>query len=48
MEDLPNKITNALSIIADVNLRMENKKEYIEIVVDKYPLLISYHGVATA
>ncbi len=44
LEDLPNKITNALGIIADVNLRTEAGNEYIEIVVDKYPSLISYHG----
>ena len=44
LEDLPNKITNALGIIADVNLHTENGKEFIEIVVDKYPSLISYHG----
>ena len=44
LEDLPNKITNALGIIADVNLRTENGKDYLEIVVDKYPFLISYHG----
>ena len=44
LEDLPNKITNALGIIADVNLRSEGGKDYLEIVVDKYPSLISYHG----
>ncbi len=44
LEDLPNKITNALGIIADMNLRTENGKDYLEIVVDKYPFLISYHG----
>ncbi len=44
MEDLPNKITNALGIIADVNLRAENEKYYLEIAVDKYPFMISYHG----
>ena len=44
LEDLPNKITNALGIIADVNLCTENGKDYLEIVVDKYPFLISYHG----
>ena len=44
LEDLPNKITNALGIIADVNLRTEDGKDYLEIVVDKYPSLISYHG----
>lgn len=44
LEDLPNKITNALGIIADVNLRSEDGKDYLEIVVDRYPSLISYHG----
>ena len=44
LEDLPNKITNAMGIIADVNLCTENGKDYLEIVVDKYPFLISYHG----
>ncbi|MBQ9252072.1 MAG: putative DNA binding domain-containing protein [Clostridia bacterium] len=44
LEDLPNKITNALGIIADVNLRTEDRKDFLEIVVDKYPSLISYHG----
>ena len=44
LEDLPNKITNALGIIADVNLRHENGKEYIEIIIEKYPSLISYRG----
>ena len=44
LEDLPNKITSALWIIADVNLRTEDGKDYLEIVVDKYPSLISYHG----
>ena len=44
LEDLPNKITNALGIIADVNLRTEDGIDYLEIVVDKYPSLISYHG----
>ena len=44
LEDLPNKITNALGIIADVNLHTEDSKEFIEIVVDKYPTLINYHG----
>ena len=44
LEDLPNKITNALGIIADVNLRTEYGKDYLEIVVEKYPFLISYRG----
>ena len=44
LEDLPNKITNTMGIIADVNLHTENEKDYLEIVVEKYPFLISYHG----
>ena len=44
MEDLPNMITSGMGIIADVNLHNENGLKYIEIHVDKYPSLISYHG----
>ena len=33
-----------MGIIADVNLCKENGKDYLEIVVEKYPFLISYHG----
>ena len=47
LEDLPNKITNALGIIADVNLRTEGRKDYLEIVVDKYPSLITITGGIT-
>ena len=44
MEDLPNKITNHLGIICDVNLHEEMSKHYIEIVVSPYDVPISYHG----
>ena len=44
LEDLPNKITSSMGIIADVNLRYEEDLPYIEIVVDRYPSMISYHG----
>ena len=44
LEDLPNKITNALGIIADINLCIENGKDFLEIVVEKYPSLISFRG----
>ena len=33
-----------MGIVADVNLLYENDLQYIEIIVDKYPSLISYHG----
>ena len=44
LEDLPNKIVSALGIVADVNLRREGEKNYIEIYVEKYPSLISCRG----
>jgi ATP-dependent DNA helicase RecG len=42
---LPDKIRDTMGIIVDVNLQHESAKEYIEIIVEKYPSLISYHGV---
>lgn len=33
-----------MGIVADVNLLYEGELQYIEIIVDKYPSLISYHG----
>lgn len=44
MELIPSKITDTMGIVADVNLLHESDLEYIEIIVDKYPSLISYHG----
>lgn len=44
MEDIPNKITNHLGIVADVNLLEEAGKHYIEIEVYPYDVPISYHG----
>ena len=44
MESIPNKITDTMGIVADVNLLYERKLQYIEIIVDKYPSRISYHG----
>lgn len=44
MESIPCKITDTMGIVADVNLRVEKGKDVIEIVVEKYPSLISYHG----
>lgn len=45
LEDIPNKIRNAMSIVVDVNLLMQDDKEYIEIVVPQYPVAISCKGV---
>ncbi len=44
LEIIPNKITDTMGIVTDVNLLYEDDLQYIEIIVDKYPSLISYHG----
>ena len=44
MERIPNKITDTMGIIADVNLLYEGELEYLQIVVDNYPFLISFRG----
>lgn len=33
-----------MGIVVDANLCFEGELEYLEIIVDKYPSLISYHG----
>lgn len=44
MEDIPNKVRDILGIIVEVNLREDNSKYYLEIVVQKYPYPISFKG----
>jgi len=44
MEDIPNKIQTQLGIICDVNLKEADGKDYIEIDVKPYDVLISYQG----
>lgn len=44
MEDIPNKIQTQLGIICDVDLKDEDGKDYIEIDVKPYNVLISYQG----
>ncbi|MDO9512213.1 MAG: ATP-binding protein [Bacteroidales bacterium] len=44
MDDLPNKIVTNLGIICDVDLKDEDGKDYIEIDVKPYDVLISYQG----
>ena len=44
LEDLPNKIRDALGIMADVNLVTKAGKELIEIRVEAYPYPVSYKG----
>lgn len=45
LEDIPNKIRDAMGIIVGVNLYEEGGKEYIEIDVPAYPIGISCKGV---
>ena len=45
LEDLPNKIKNAMAIIADVQIHKSEGKHYIAISIGEYPFPISYHGV---
>lgn len=45
LEDIPNKITQSLGIVADVNLLSKDGKDYIEINVPAYSASISYKGV---
>lgn len=44
MEDIPNKIQNALGIVADVNLLTEDGKDYIEIDVKPSNFPVNYKG----
>lgn len=44
MEELPNKLRNLLGMVPDVNLLEENGLPYVQIVVEAYPVPISYRG----
>ena len=45
LEDIPNKIREALGIIVDVNLLKKDEKAYIEIDVPTYPIGVSCKGI---
>ena len=45
LEDIPNKVRDAMGIIVGVNLLTDGDKEYIEIDVPSYPVGISCKGV---
>ena len=45
LEDIPNKIKDAMGIVVDVNRLTEGDKEYIEIDIPPYPIGISCKGV---
>ena len=44
LEDIPNKIRSAMGIVADVELRNDNSKQYIAININSYPFPISCNG----
>lgn len=44
LEELPNKITTILGIVADVNLHQTPQGDYIEIVVEPQPNPVNYKG----
>jgi ATP-dependent DNA helicase RecG len=44
MDDIPNKIKNSLGITAEVNLHVEFKKWFIEIITPSYSVPISLRG----
>ena len=45
LEDIPNKIVNALGIVSEVNLQKKDNLEYLEIIVSPSTLPIAYRGV---
>ena len=45
LEDLPNKIRDAMGIVVPIDLISEGDKEYISISVRPYPIAISYKGI---
>ncbi|MDR2586518.1 MAG: putative DNA binding domain-containing protein [Prevotellaceae bacterium] len=44
LEELPNKITTIMGIVADVNLRETPQGDYIEIAVEPHPNPVNYKG----
>jgi len=44
LEEIPNQVRDILGIFVDLNLCEEKERQYLEIVVDKYPYPISYKG----
>lgn len=45
IEEIPNKIRDAMGIIVPVNLVEDNENSYIVIEVQPYPIAISYKGI---
>ncbi len=45
LEELPNKLRDLLGIVAAITVREEDGVPYVRIVVEPYPVAISYRGV---
>ena len=45
LEDIPNKVRNAMGIVVDVDLLSEDENEYIRIAIPPYPVAVSCKGV---
>ena len=45
LEDIPNKVREAMGIIVNVNRLIKDNKEYLEIDVPAYPIGISCKGI---
>ena len=48
LEELPNKLRDLLGIVAAVKAREEDGVPYLRIVVERYPVPISYRGATTS
>ena len=44
LEEIPNKAQSLLGIVVDVDLRSEDRREYLQIAVNPHPNPISYRG----
>ena len=44
LEDLPNKIKNAMAIVANITCETEHENNYVSVTVSAYPFPISYRG----
>ena len=44
MEDIPNKVRDILGIVVDIDLKMKDLLQYLEISVEAHPYPVSYKG----
>ena len=44
LEEIPGKVQSRLGIVAEVNLKSESGKEYLEVLVEPHPHPVSYEG----